>query len=76
MSDEGLRRVTTLRLTERQFQDLEAIARVEGTNTSSLMREATEALIAVRCADPEFRERVRARIDEDQELLRRLEGDQ
>ena len=62
----------TLRLSEEQARELEAVARVEGRPVSALVREAIDAHIAARRADKAFRSRLARFMDEDREILDRL----
>lgn len=78
MSDEKASRkttVTTLRLPAAQAGDVEFVARVDGVPVSKLVRDAIAAHLAARRADPEFQERLRARMAADAQILKRLAGD-
>lgn len=65
-------RVTTIRQPEDQADELEFVARVDGIPASELIRDAIADYLAARRADPEFQDRLRARIEADKEILARL----
>jgi predicted DNA-binding protein len=65
-------KVTTLRLPESLAVQLGAVTRTEGIPASEFVREAIENHIALRCSDEDFKERLRQRMAEDHEALRRL----
>ncbi len=65
-------RVTTIRQPEDQADELEFVARVDGIPASELIRDAIADYLAARRADPEFLDRLRARIEADKEILARL----
>lgn len=65
----------TLRLPQMQALAVEAIARSEGKSQSDVVREAIADFIESRKADPDFQKRLRARMDENNALLRRLATD-
>ena len=69
MSDE---RVQTLRLTVDQYELLRLIARTEGKSLSAVIREAIDAHIARRKADPEFQRKLIAWQDKNIEIFKRL----
>ena len=52
--------------------EVDFVARVDGLPASEFMREAIAAHIADRRSDPEFRERLRERMNADQQILDRL----
>jgi hypothetical protein len=62
----------TLRITEEQAEQLEAIARVEGATVSDVVREAVAEKIEQRRKDKDFKSRLKQIIEEDRELLERL----
>jgi hypothetical protein len=62
----------TLRLTDRQAADLEAMARVDGVPVSEAVRVAIEARIEARRGDREFQARLRRLMIENQRALERL----
>lgn len=72
MAAEQAEKAMTLRLSALQWYGIEAIARAEGKSKSDVVREAVEAHIAARKADPEFQRRLRALIDQNDEALRSL----
>jgi predicted transcriptional regulator len=59
---------STIRLPIDLARHLETIARVDEVPISHAIREAIEAHVAARRADPQFQQRLRARIDADQQL--------
>jgi predicted transcriptional regulator len=65
-------RVTTIRQPEDQADELEFVARVDGIPASELIRDAIANYLEARRADPEFQDRLRARIEADKEILARL----
>lgn len=65
-------RVTTIRQPEDQADELEFVARVDGIPASELIRDAIADYLEARRANPEFQERLRARIEADKEILARL----
>lgn len=65
-------KVTTIRQDAGQAAELEAVARVEGVPVAEVIRTAIAAHLAARRQDPEFRERLRRRIEEDQAILQKL----
>lgn len=65
-------RVTTIRQPEDQADELEFVARVDGIPASELIRDAIADYLVARRADPEFQDRLRARIEADKEILARL----
>ena len=65
-------RVTTIRQPEDQAEDLEFVARVDGIAASELIRDAIANYLETRRADPAFQQRLRDRIEADQEILARL----
>lgn len=65
-------RVTTVRLPEDLAADAEMVARIDGLPMSRLIDAAIAEHIKQRRADPEFRKRLKERIEADQKLLARL----
>ena len=65
----------TLRLSDEQAAELEAIARVENVPIAEEVRRAIGEHIASRRKDRAFRARLRASIDRNQEILKRLASD-
>jgi hypothetical protein len=68
------RKNMTLRLSTDQADELEAVARVDGISVSDAVREAIDELIARKRKDKGFRERLRAVMKRDREILDRLAG--
>jgi post-segregation antitoxin (ccd killing protein) len=66
------RKSMTLRLNTELADDLEAIARAEGINVSDAVREAIAEHIQRKRKDKAFRERLRAMMERDREILERL----
>jgi hypothetical protein len=62
----------TLRLTADQAAELEAVARAEGISVSDAVREAIAEHIERKRKDEAFRERLRAVMERDREILDRL----
>ena len=62
----------TLRLSPEQAEELEAIARAEGLSVSDEVREAIAEHIARKRKDDDFRDRLRAVMERDREILERL----
>ena len=62
----------TLRLTSEQAAELEAVARAEGISVSDAVREAIAEHIERKRKDKAFRERLRAVMERDREILDRL----
>jgi hypothetical protein len=66
------RKNMTLRLSAEQAAELEAVARAEGVSVSDAVREAIAEHIERKRNDKAFRERLRAVMDRDREILERL----
>ena len=64
----------TLRLPVDQAEALEAIAGVDEVSINEEIRRAISAHIEARRQDGEFRERLRASIERNREILERLAG--
>jgi len=62
----------TLRLGADQAEELEAVARAEGITVSEAVREAIAEHIDRKRKDKAFRERLRAVMERDREILERL----
>lgn len=62
----------SLRLSDEQAQELEAVARVDEMPVSEAVREAIDARIAARRADKDFQSRLRRLMEENQKALERL----
>jgi predicted DNA-binding protein len=65
-------KVMSLRLPENIAAEIAAVARVDGIPVSQAIREAIENHIAALSADKAFKERLKKRLAEDQEVLERL----
>ena len=65
----------TLRLTDQQAAELDAIARIENIPVAEEVRHAIADRIASRRKDGEFQARLKASIERNQEILRRLASD-
>ena len=65
-------KVTTVRFPIDQADALDAVARVDDVPVSEVIRAAVGAHIERRRQDPEFMARLKARIDQDQRLLKKL----
>lgn len=68
------RKNMTLRLPIEQARELEAVARAEGISVSDAVRVAIAEHIDRRRKDEAFRERLRAVMERDREILERLAG--
>jgi hypothetical protein len=62
----------TLRLPLEQAEAIEAIAGVDGISINEEIRRAVAAHIEARRQDVEFRERLRASVERNREILERL----
>ena len=62
----------TLRLSATQADELEAVARAEGISVSDAVRAAITEHIERKRKDKAFRERLRAVMERDREILERL----
>jgi hypothetical protein len=62
----------TLRLPADQAEALEAIAGVDEVSVNEEIQRAISAHIEARRADPAFRERLKASMERNQEILKRL----
>jgi predicted DNA-binding protein len=65
-------KVSTLRMPDQMAKRLGAIARAEGLPVSEVLREGIENLIAARCSDEGFKERLRKVHEEDRDVLKDL----
>ena len=65
----------TLRLSDQQAAELDAIAQVENVPIAEEVRRALAEHIAARRKDREFQSRLKASIERNQEILRRLASD-
>lgn len=66
------RKNMTLRLTAEQADELDAVARADGISVSDAVREAIAGHIERKRKDKVFRERLRAVMERDREILERL----
>jgi len=66
-------KVISLRLPEKLAAELAVVARADDMPVSEAIRKAIEEYIAARGADQAFKQRLKQRLDEDREVLRRLE---
>lgn len=66
------RKSMTLRLSAEQADELEAVARAEGITVSDAVRDAISEHIERKRNDTAFRERLRAVMERDREILERL----
>lgn len=62
----------TLRLSDEQARELEAVARVDGTPVSETVRQAIADRIEARRQDQEFQARLKRLMQENQAALERL----
>ena len=62
----------SVRLPAELAEELATLARVEAVNPSELVRAAIQHFIATRRTDPDFKERMRKRLEEDAEMLKRF----
>lgn len=62
----------TLRVGQEQAEELEAVARVDGVPISEAIRDAITKHIEERRNDPEFQTRLKASLERNQEILRKL----
>jgi hypothetical protein len=62
----------SVRLPAGLAEELAALARVEDVSPSELVRAAIQHFIATRPSDPEFKERLKKRLEEDAEILKRF----
>ncbi len=65
-------KVISVRMPDELAAQVEAMARAEGVSISEAMRAAAYRYIASRRADQDFKERLRKRLEEDAEILKRL----
>ena len=62
----------TLRLSDEQAAELEAVARIENVPVAEEVRRALAVYIAARRKDKAFQARLKASIERNEEILRRL----
>ena len=72
MEPQMRQKAMTLRIDTDTAEQLEAIAQVEGTSTSAVVREALARLIQERRADADFQSRLRDSIERNRTILERL----
>lgn len=65
-------KVISIRMPNELAAQIDAMARAEGVSVSEAMRAAAYRYIATRRADQDFKERLRKRLEEDAEILKRL----
>jgi hypothetical protein len=65
-------KVMSLRLAEEMADEIAAVARTDDMPVTAAIREAISGHIASRRADKGFKERLRKRLEEDREVLKRL----
>jgi hypothetical protein len=72
MKPQAQQKAMTLRIDVETAEQLEAIAQVEGTSTTAVVREALARLIEERRADADFQNRLRDSIQRNRAILERL----
>lgn len=65
-------KVFTLRMNDEQAKQVAVFARMEGLPQSEWIRQAVDAHIRARAADPEFQERLRELREHDERVFQRL----
>ena len=65
-------KVISIRVPTELAGQVDAMARAEGVSVSEAMRAAAYRYIATRRADQDFKERLKKRLEEDAEILKRL----
>jgi len=65
-------KIISVRLPDDLAVQATALARAEGVSVSEVMRAAAYRYIATRRADQDFKERLKKRLEEDAEILKRL----
>lgn len=66
------KKAMSLRLEPDQARDLQAVADTDGITVADAVRDAIDVHIRNRREDDTFRERLRRRIEENQDILERL----
>jgi ribosomal protein S15P/S13E len=66
------RKAMTVRLSEEQAAELEAVARVDNVAVAEEVRAAITAHLEARRKDEQFQKRLRASLEQNQKLLERL----
>jgi predicted DNA-binding protein len=67
------RKATSLRLPKNMEVELTAVARADGKPMPEAICEALEQYIVTRRSDPQFKERLRERLEEDDEVREVME---
>jgi hypothetical protein len=70
MNDDS--RVMSLRLSEELAAEIAAVARVDGTTLSKAIRQAIARHVEERRGDPEFKKRLKKRLEEEREVMESL----
>lgn len=65
-------KVRTLRMTDEQSRELQAVSTIDGVSASHAMREAVDRYIEERRSDPEFQARRKRYLEEHRDILERL----
>jgi predicted transcriptional regulator len=73
--DTEMSKAMTLRLSDDQAAELDAIARIEDVPVAEEVRKALAAHIAARRKDRAFQSRLRASMERNKEILKRLASD-
>ncbi len=66
------KKTTSLRLTEEEAREVEAVAQVDGMSVNELAREALREHVKARRTDPEFRARAKEIMERNRRLFERL----
>lgn len=74
--EQSKQRTITVRLSDDVAVQLETLARFDGVAMATEIREGIELLLAAKKSDPEFRDRVRAVLEDAQSLLSEIGEDQ
>jgi hypothetical protein len=69
------KKAKSVRLPDEQMASLEAVARASGKTISDVIRDAVGQYIAACRSDPEFKKRLKQRMEEDHKLLEQLGGE-
>ena len=65
-------KIISVRMPDELAAQIDAMARAEGVSISETLRAAAYRYIATRRADQDFKERLKKRLKEDAEILKRL----
>lgn len=65
-------KIISVRMPDELAAQVDVVARAEGVSISAAMRAAAYRYIATRRADQDFRVRLKKRLEEDAEILKRL----